>query len=354
MADVELFAVRMGCVLVLDKVYTERLGSPEDHERAKQVSEEMMRRIRESPVVAEEPEGDLEALAQWRPVPVFGQEPSKRTALRFGGRVAFRAHWPRKNQELLHHSGPCVEDFALTYDGAIYTATLRCTGPMDPSYSFVFGREGRRILEAILAPSDRWDLEVVGPSPMAPAFYIAFADDPAKYSFGRELIREGGTRESVLVMPRADVADPTEAVSDILKELCWPAAVHYEAVIARLGFFHEVDTFYSSFRSATKLYEDTLKALPRDPRRWLSRITSNRKLRQCIGTAYTHYAELEEVRAAAKVQTDSAAEVFSRDPLLEPHRMYTADLLADIFEWRVHHMLEAVRFLAEESRSRGL
>jgi len=355
MPDVELFAIRIGCLLVLDKVYTEgHQAGPEDQQRARQISQEIMRRIRESPIVVEEPKEDLGPTGHWSDVTVFGQEPPKRAALEFGDRVVFKAHWPRKNQELFHHSGPCLEDFTLTYNGAIYATTVQCDKPIDPSYSFLFGREGHRILKAILAPSDQWDLEVVGPSPMGPVFYIAFADDPSEYSFGRELIREGDTSESLLVMPRPAVANPIEAVGDVLEELFFPADMYYAAMIARLGFYHELESLYSSFDNATKLYRGTLDPLPPDPRRWLSRVASSRKLRGAIGMAYTHYAELEEKRAAARRMTDLAARAFAGHPLLEPHRSSPGDEMADVFEWQGHHILEASRFLVEESRSQRL
>ena len=349
----DLFAIRVGSLVIVDSEPT-----TEDPERGVLIRREATRLIGSSPIVTVEPKGGLEGQvhqSRMRLSPL--EDATERTAVHFGGAISFRCHWPRKNQEFAlypSYAGPCAEDFAVAYNGFLYAVGVRCEAPLPRPYSFIFGREGWRLLEAILSPSDLWELDIIGPCPMFPVIYLAFADDPASFSLGRDLMREGDTLESLYVLPRGEIPNVEEALGDILESLLDVAASHYLCLQNRLEFMYEQGAVYRRLDEATRACCELAPQLAWTPRAWLRALLSQRKLRRLVAECYSHYVELEEARAGVSSLAMEAKEDFRRHPLLQPHEGYTGEVVRDVFEWHGQHVLEALRFVAEESRSRGL
>jgi hypothetical protein len=349
----QLFAIRVGSAAIV------RPAPPDarDAEAGASVGREATTLIAESPIVTAPPKGELGgAVSQWE-ANLSAEEGRTQVAARFENRILFECHWPRKNQEFSlyrGYAGPCAEDFVVAYDGFVYAVATACDAPFPRPYSFILGREGRRILETILGASKTFSVDVIGPSPMFPVVYLCFADEPDAFSLGRDLIREGDTLESLYVLRREDAATARRALEQALHGLLYTADIHYSCLEARIGFMTEQAALYKRLDKAMQACRELARPLGWHPRGWVSTMSRQRDLRQLVGESYGHYVDLEEARAAVTELGNEARDAFARDPLLQPHAAYTSEQVADVFAWDGHHVLEALRFLAEESRSRGL
>ena len=110
MSPTSLFAIRMGCLMTLDKTYAEGYGSDTDKARALQIFQSFTRRISESPVVQAKPIGDTPKEPMWLPVADLSGSEMKRTALRFDTAIQFNVHWPSvvSHQWVYNTSAPDV------------------------------------------------------------------------------------------------------------------------------------------------------------------------------------------------------------------------------------------------------
>ena len=349
----QLFAIRFGSAVII------RRGPPgaDDEEAGASIGRQATGLIAGSPIVTAQPKGGMGGrVFQWEAT-LSPEGDGNEIAVEFEDRIVFGCHWPRKNQDFSldpPYGGPCAEDFVIAYDGFVYAVATACDAAFPRPYSFIFGREARRILEAILAPATTFTLDVIGPCPMSPVIYLCFADEPDSFSLGRDLIREGDTLESVYVLSSRDDAAARSVLEDALASLLPPAERVYSCFESRIDFVAEQVALYKRLDSAMQACRELARPPGRGPRAWVSGMSRQRQLRQLVGEAYAHYVDLEEARAAVRQVAKEVTEVFSRNLLLQPHAGCTTEVIADVFEWDGRHVLEAVRFLAEESRSRGL
>jgi len=84
---------------------------------------------------------------------------------------------------------------------------------------------------------------------------------------------------------------------------------------------------------------------------WFETLKADRELKQSVGKASQAYAELEDVKTHCLRLGRSRDESFEGDRLLQSQKGYTLEQLQEVEEWSGPHLLEALRFLAEESRS---
>ena len=87
---------------------------------------------------------------------------------------------------------------------------------------------------------------------------------------------------------------------------------------------------------------------------WFETLKADRELKQPVGKAFQAYAELEDAKTHRLRLACSRAESFEGDRLLRSHKGYTLGQLQEVEEWSGSHLLEALKFLAEESRSHKL
>jgi hypothetical protein len=72
------------------------------------------------------------------------------------------------------------------------------------------------------------------------------------------------------------------------------------------------------------------------------------------GSGVTPYLEFTELRQAASAQQRVAEEFFSRDNLLRSLTDYVIEQMSDVHEQDSQHLMQALRFFEEETRSIGI
>lgn len=358
-ASADMFAIRVGSIILLPKEGTaesQEGDSPEKQaERANQVAAEVNRLIRESPLVKAEPSGEL-STDLFIPFKVLG-EGEERQAYMFGDCVVFRTHWPRKNQEMLFaeaYRGPVVEEFLVAFNGFVFAVAGACDAPLPQAYNYEFGREGRRILQTILGPSELWDIELIGPTPMRPMVYVCLADDPSAWTTEFPLVQEEPWTESLEVLQRAPGLEPLDQVGDVVRSLLPAAFAHFRSLVAEAQFITRQDVMDLLFQEARRAYAEIVSVPPWDARRWVARARAARTLKACVSECYGTYVDLTEDRRETARWVQRAEQQFGQHPLLAPHQEYCSKEVEDIFRWSGGHLLEGLRFYSEESRSQGL
>lgn len=351
----ELYAIRMGSLALLSCDDANTTDAEQYRERVKKVLADINKRVRESPIVTAEPRSQL-SKDEWAlfQVPKEGQA---RWAVQCDSPLRINVHWPRKNQELLFladYSGPVVEDFDLTWDGFTFVAAARCAEPIPAAYSFLFGREGRRILTGLVEEPTAYDLEVFGPSPIRPIVYLAVVGGEPELPLGRELLREANVIESVYVMRPENFEALGSDVGVLADSLLFPMRALGRTLALRSEFAHQLSELDSAFCECGPAYSSLCSGFPLHPRGWWNRAFEGRRLRRAIGTCYSRYVEAEEARASMREALLWLDEQFSRHPLLQPHKDWGAETVEDAFRWSGSHVLEALRFFGEECRSRGI
>jgi hypothetical protein len=348
-----LFITRIGCLASIDKSG----GSPNDDkqdERAERIGQMIQDSVERAAIVYQSPLGQLGNALYWSRCAGIG-EAGTRYVPRFTGRLVFRVHWPRKNQEfLLSSEVHCLEDFLIMYDGYTYAITAECERPVDGSYNFTFGREGHRILTSILTPNSLFDTEIIGPTPMYPVFYTAFADRVDDFSFGRDFVKHGDTIESLTILPSREEAEIWSTLTDLIDDATFALHYHYDTPTARHIFLDHQVAVYSNFGDATGAYQKLFEPMRKSVPGFRERIHLERQMRKDIGLAYSNYAQLEEARQECLKMSQATGELFAGTVLLQEHQKYTFEMIDDVREWSPTHILEGLRFLADESRSRGI
>lgn len=347
-----LVAFRVGSVLLLDNSLHDPVGQHELQERGDLVKARVNQLIAESPIVTERPaaslNGPLTPLHVW-------SEGEYRHALCFEEPAVFRVHWPSKNQETFGpYAGPFVQDFTIAFDGFGFACAARCAHPLPRPYSFVFGREGRRILETILGGESEWEISVIGPSPMYVVPYICFTAEPTDYSPDFELRREGDTLETLTVLSSPKRGELESTVQDALGSLLHATQPHFYSLVARSECMHRQVTLNNAFQAAAEAHTRLLTVAGWKPTRWLQRLTATRTIRSSVGSAYAEYVELIEIRRSLEQEVRDAKEAFQRHPLLAPASDYCEQFVEDIFKWSGEHVLHGLSFFGEESRTQGL
>jgi len=87
---------------------------------------------------------------------------------------------------------------------------------------------------------------------------------------------------------------------------------------------------------------------------WFETLKADRELKQSVGKAFQAYAEREDAKTHCLRLARSRDESFEGDRLLRSQKGYTLEQLQEVEEWSGSHLLEALRFLAEESQSHKL
>ncbi|MCH8009272.1 MAG: hypothetical protein IIC91_10450 [Chloroflexi bacterium] len=312
-----------------------------------EITDEIHDLISKAPIVTAEPRTKLDK-RNWR-IPTSPDD-DRDVELRHRVPAKFSVRWPHKNQEHFFYDNPQWEDFDLTYDGFIYTITAHIKAVPDGNATFDFGREGHRILTNILGESEKWKLEFVGPCPMWPVFYVAFAAEPDKFSFGRELCQDFNSWECLYVQSK----EAGVSLDDVLSSIRMPATLSYDALLERNRFIDHQAELYESFENASQGYRQSLDPMSIDPRTWLFRMSATRELARDLSKAYAEYTQVEEARASMVTAVRRASEAFEKNPLLKDKAAYTGEMVREDVAWEGTHVLETLRFLADESRNRGI
>jgi hypothetical protein len=277
---------------------------------------------------------------------IYGAEESERTYNLFTPGdlpMVIKAHWPAKNQELWStRPDDVIEDFTIVYNGFSFAVLAQLQRLLSPRYAYTFGREARRILSAMLQPSAMWAAEVIGPCPMFPSPYLVFSDsdDPR---LNRELLEDGNSLENVLRVPTT--SDPLKRAVQIATASLHSADTLYWLSAQDQDFHDARDKVYETFAACSAIYAAgfTGRAGIRKPR-----------LRQALSSVYSAFVRAEELRHRLTNQSESVRSMFERDFLLASHSEYPLEYAAAARTWHNEHLVEALRYMAEEARSQGL
>ena len=87
---------------------------------------------------------------------------------------------------------------------------------------------------------------------------------------------------------------------------------------------------------------------------WFETLKADRELKQPVGKAFQASAERETAKTHCLRLARSRDESFEGARLLRSQKGYTLEQLQEVEEWSGSHLLEALRFLAEEFRSHKL
>jgi len=259
-----------------------------------------------------------------------------------------RVHWPRKNQDVPSwYTGEVIEDFVIAYSGFAFACLGRVSDQLDAPYSFEFGREAIKVLETALAPSDKWVITRMGPTPMHPDFYLAYLPDeglpsPAVQTLGDDVV--------AFLRFRSDDACLDDSVSYL--ESGMPAVrSFYESLLTRSEFLTSVEKLFGGFSELAELHKELLALSVWNPRAIPSRLSTIRRMRTLLMQTYETHVELTEQRSALTEDLRWVREHFSRTAFLAPVLPYVEEMTSDVFAMDVSHILQAVRFLEEECRS---
>ncbi len=337
----QLNLTRLGCL----KTVAKEGELPSDalqaaHAEGKLIYDELVKLLNQSPIVIDEPfVPDYDGFVR----PIGTDE------LQFHLPIEFRAHWPMKNQDHMVPAEQKVEDFNISYDGRIFWVTVQVDSPMSGWQSFSVGREGHRILQAILGKGERFTCEILGPYSMFVACYVAIADDTTTtYDFGRPLVRDHLNWESVVNVANADEHEA------VVRGLWAPATTFYHLMEIREGMQSEIALLDDHFEQASEAYRtlvhETTISLPAWNRRRIARAS----LRSEIASAYASYASAEGSRAEIAEGLHSTREEFARHPSLQDCVDYPDETIRALTTWDAKHLVEGLRFLSEEARSNRL
>ena len=129
---------------------------------------------------------------------------------------------------------------------------------------------------------------------------------------------------------------------------------HYDVLMVRSEFLHHVIKLHEALSNASRCFNKIASKPSGYPRLRSLKANDNRELKRHVGDAYSHYAELEESRLECLKGAQLTSVIFERSTLLRSHAKYTHQIIEDVEEWRGQHLLENLRFLADESRNQGL
>ena len=87
---------------------------------------------------------------------------------------------------------------------------------------------------------------------------------------------------------------------------------------------------------------------------WVRKLKANYELKRSVGEAFKDYAQLEVSKARSLKLARESDEQFDTTALLQPHKVHTLRVIGDVEQWNGAHLLESLRFFAEESRSHNL
>ena len=188
------------------------------------------------------------------------------------------------------------------------------------------------------------------------AFYVAFTDDP-EYSFGAEHVAPGRDRESFLVFPKTSFPT-TQAQERVLDQIAAHLGIssetHYRALVSRTKHMLHLGDLRDAHRDAPLAFTRLASPKRLFTKEWFEKLKADRELKQSVGKAFQAYAELEDAKTHCLRLARSRDESFEGDRLLRSQKGYTLEQLQEVEEWSGSHLLEALRFLAEESRSHKL